>query len=200
MTPENYTQSDWASLLTAMAEDLRQARDSPHDRDEPLWQEIRRRLLAHALYLERGSTAARADVDDVVQNVLVKLQRPEVLNELLRKRAPGGYIAIMVRNALIDVIRHHQRDQSSLDRYRHDYSSSSEEDAEEDDEQRLSQLRRIVSRLPLDDQALLRERFWKNMSIKAMAESAGVKYSTVAVRLFRLLRRLHRELDGNKCP
>lgn len=195
MSGREYRDVSWAQLVALLAGDLRQAKEHHREPTDALWLEVRRRLIVQTLYVMRVSPDLRREVDDIVHDLLLKLQREETLDNLRHKKAPGGYIAMMVRNAVIDLARRSQREHATLLLYGH--ASLAPEVEPTDHDALVRRLERALTKLSDSERQLLGQRFWENLSIGEIAAAAGLSYSAVAVRLFRLLKRLRRELEGS---
>lgn len=183
------THDEWATLLEALEDDLLGRGGGAAPGDERAWRELRREVeRAGRLY------ASRDDLDDVVQNVLVKLQSPDALRRLRAARAPAGYLVVMVRNASTDVIR---RRVAQLDAAAIETPVVAAEGAAAafDRLERAAALRDALARLSDGDRLLLRLRFWQGLTIADIAGRLALPYSTVAVRLFRAQRRLRADLE-----
>jgi RNA polymerase sigma factor (sigma-70 family) len=184
---------DWDWLLAQLENERAQTRRGAPSTlaDEDAWEELSQRIRRLGRLF-----VGREDLDDLAQNVLIKLQSPDVLRRLRSARAPSGYLAVMVRHAAIDFIR---RRATSRDAAEPIEGGSEDLNAVLyglDHEKRLVVLRKVVARLSDADRLLLQLRFWDEMSIAGIARQFGMPYSTVAVRLFRMLRRLRADLDG----
>jgi RNA polymerase sigma factor (sigma-70 family) len=58
----------------------------------------------------------------------------------------------------------------------------------------VAALTELIARLEPEDRRLLQLRFWDGLTIGEIAAELGEKYSTISVRLFRLIRRLGMQL------
>jgi RNA polymerase sigma-70 factor (ECF subfamily) len=126
-----------------------------------------------------------------VQTVLLKLQSRETLRRLRAARAPLGYLTTMLRSALVDQVRRNARDPVGLEGDYVDVDTRSPL-AQMEDAREARRLYAALARLAPADRLLLDMRFWDGLSIGEMAEQMRLPYSTVAVRLFRIIRRLRR--------
>ena len=68
--------------------------------DDDAWEALRVYLRQTAQRIVK-----RDDADDVVQTVLLKLQGPGALRRLRAAGSPRGYLAVMIRNAYVDLLR-----------------------------------------------------------------------------------------------
>jgi RNA polymerase sigma factor (sigma-70 family) len=187
------TSGEWHQLLTTLEQALGpQAEGAPPSAaGERAWKTLRRQTEEAArLYVSRD------DLDDVVQNVLVKLLSPDARRRLRAARAPARYLTVMVRNAATDLIRRRAARVPDPDRLE---ASRTEGDLliqRLDAEQRAAALRQAIASLSDAERLLLRLRFWDDLSIAEIAGRLGMRYSAVAVRLFRAQRRLRSALGG----
>src|ERR1051325_2981957 len=161
--------------------------------DEEAWRTMSEVLWSRARVLPFSHSGLQAaDVQDLVQNVLLKLQSMTTMRRVRAARSIEGYLVVMLRNAANDVVRRRQFERKL-------FRSFEEEEAPEDRTvshpryvkaaEDASVLRDALESLEADDQKLLQLRFWRNMSITDIAAETGVSYSATAVRLFRILHR-----------
>jgi len=183
---------DWDRLLAELASERarRRAAGASTPASDEAWEELGRRVRGIGRFF-----VTRDDLDDLVQEVLMKLQSPGVLRRLRAARAPAGYLAVMVRHAATDLIRRRAAPLGTTQRVEEGARDLSTVLEGLDREKRVAALRQVVARLSDGDRLLLRLRFWEEMSMADIARRLGVPYSTVAVRLFRMLRRLRIELE-----
>jgi RNA polymerase sigma factor (sigma-70 family) len=184
--------SDWAHLLVLLDAEVR-SRSASHlvlDQDE-IWLEVSRRVRGIAERIL--SELPREDLEDVIQAVLLKLQSLHVIEQVRAARFPMGYVMVMIRNTAHDLARQQVTERDALQRLGKHFvesfvSQALEEPAPED---RLSM---ELFRLSDEEREILRLRFWEGLKIGEIAARRGGSYSAVAVRLFRLLRRLEDRL------
>jgi RNA polymerase sigma factor (sigma-70 family) len=153
--------------------------------DDP-WDEMRSQLELLASRLGHA-----AEIEDAIQTVLLRLQSLLVLERLKASRQPAGYLVVMLRNALRDEYRRRSKPGTLVS-----WPSADVEDTTAEDVLVVRERRRAVSnalaQLQPAERELLRLRFWKDLSIAQIARQQGLPYSTVAVRMFRLLDKLRR--------
>jgi RNA polymerase sigma-70 factor (ECF subfamily) len=189
---------EWNSLLTRLRDDLEaRNRGDTSETDEQAWREVLKRVLRYSQIL---SARARLDPDsalEIAQEILIKLQNPATLRRLRVAGSPDGYLFVIVRNEVINTLRRKRRAISSEVALTEDLISAYDPTREKVRSDQAEQLRRALRSLRPEDQQLLQMRFWQKMNITEIARSTGLKYSTVAVRLFRILKNLRERLGPN---
>jgi RNA polymerase sigma factor (sigma-70 family) len=179
---------DWYDLLDRLAERQRQ-----HSSDEA-WAEFLRRLWRMArLFVDRDQ------IDDLVQLVALKIISGDTLVRMRAARSPEGYAFIMVRNASVDLERRLSRERLHTQigtLVIPDPAPTQEQVMQQDLQQ--TELQAALEELSDSERVLVVLRFWENLSIAEIAKRLEVPYSTVAMRMFRLLGRLRSRLglDG----
>jgi RNA polymerase sigma-70 factor (ECF subfamily) len=188
-------QDDWSSLVDRLLAEVRGRPASPQrPSEDTAWSDLRGRLHRMARLLVDDE-----NVDDVVQAVALKLQTADALARMRAARSPEGYAFVMVRHAAIDLERRRSHESGSLSLDSHDAPDPAPaQDLVLERRLRQDQLKLALDGLADSDRLLVRLRFWENLSIAQIAARLGMPYSTVAVRMFRLLRRLRSRLglDG----
>lgn len=197
------TSSTWAELLLQVdqAVNRRDSSKTSDVDDERLWVEVRsrieraaKRLLATWPNLSRDDTAA-----DMTQTLLLRLQEPKLVERLRSLTTPEGYIVVALRNDILSLARRQQAEREITAELglidpaggKPDLSPDSSWKARED----LQALRTAVEHLPALERRLLDMRFRQGLSIGVIATRHAMSYSAVAVRLFRVLRKLRVELS-----
>ena len=192
----------WPDLLRRLHADL-EARSRPHGpvRDEEAWHELRIRVRKHAEQaLSRRQNIPDLDIDDIVQSVLLKLQSSQSLDRLRAAKFHVGYLIVMVRNAANDLTRRRTLESESvtiLERAIREPEGVYQHLAQQ---QAWQALARELGRLSSSEKALISMRFWQDLRISDIAKNLGLPYSRVAVRLFRLLRRLEKRMQAAGGP
>ena len=186
---------DWAELISRLELEVLQRTSVPPTRERVNnpWAEMRVRLhnVARAL-------VPPADAEDVVQTVLLHLQIPETFRRLKASRSPRGYAAVMVRNAIVDLAR--RRSRSLREEHKWAEVGIVEPDEELYALRRSATVAEMLEELAESERELLRLRFWEGVSMAEIARRLDLPYSTVAVRMFRLLRRLRERLEPTVPP
>jgi RNA polymerase sigma factor (sigma-70 family) len=183
-------EESWAGLVSRLEADLRaRAAGDASRRDDEAWESAARFLREYGRALSRTHPDLQQhDIDDLAQDVLLKLQSLRTLQRLKAAGSPAGYLAVMLRNAATDLLRQRQR--------RIEQAVSDELPAPDTSEAETAvsnRLRKALHSLGPEERNLLRMRFWRSLSIAQIAEASNSTYSATAVRLFRLLHKL-REL------
>jgi RNA polymerase sigma-70 factor (ECF subfamily) len=185
-------------LLNRLEKDLR-SRGQPqpgYQEDRSAWESLEQVVRALSLNLLSPRWGLnREDVEDAVQQVLLKFQS---LDTLRRARSAGnaeGYITVMLKNAAIDIVRRREHERKLFRPLDVDIPQLGESEISSAEEDRQARMREELRTLPSEDRALLRMRFWRNMSIAQIAQETGLTYSATAVRLFRILHRMRARID-----
>ena len=187
----------WAVLISRLEADLRaRAAGDASRRDDAAWETAARFLREYGQSLSRTfPDLQKHEVDDLVQDVLLKLQSLRTLKRLKAAGSPAGYIAVMLRNAATDFLRQRQqRIEQALD------DELPAPETTEEDATVSERLRKALLSLSPEERNLLRMRFWRGLSIAQIAEASNAMYSATAVRLFRILHKLRVRLQGGKSP
>jgi|SRR5215213_1080217 len=181
----------WSDLLARLQADLEARAGSLDVSDDEVWQESRKRIRQYAqrVLAERHSIHPE-DVDDIVQAVLLKLQLPRTLERLHAARSPLGYLVVMIRNAANDMARRRTVELESSAFLEQAISGLEEIHGPLEMQQAREWLAGEIRLLKPGERALIYMRFWQGFQISQIAEKMGVPYSRVAVRLFRLMRKL----------
>lgn len=197
----NEPDPSWADLLARLESDLESRPEAGPGaaKDEPAWGELLRRVryYAHAVLQSRVDISVE-DREDIAQGVLLKLQSRQALRRVRLSRSPPGYVVAMIRNAANDLSRRERVERTSLGRLQLEALLEAAEHVAEKQDERIAALRKELLLLRPADRTLLRLRFWKKLSFAQIAEELQVPYSTVAVRMFRLLRVLRERLNEQR--
>jgi len=188
-------EENWAALVPRLEADLRaRAAADPSGIDDDAWGAAALLLRAYGRVLHRTQQGLRTEeVDDLVQDALVKLQSLRTLQRLKAAGSPAGYVAVMLRNAAMDLLRKRQRGVEVT--LSDELAAPHTQEAELMAPERSEQLRRALLSLSPEERNVLRMRFWRGLSIALIAEASDATYSATAVRLFRILRKLRERLD-----
>lgn len=187
----------WKDLIPRLERDLL-ARDRSLDEanlDEAAWASAERLLRIYARAL-RGSASILSveDVNDVVQDVIVKLQSRQTMRRLRVAGSPAGYVAVMVRNAMTDLVRRRAREIALVHPIDETTPARTSDQTETQESEAMLRMKAVLRLLKPEDRYLLRLRFWKNMTINEISETLGISYSAAAVRLFRIMSELRNAL------
>lgn len=152
---------------------------------ERAWSEIHRRLTSLARMARRGVPGLTdEDCEDLVHHLLVRLRvEPRFAKAVREATSAYAYLMRVVRNTAIDFLRK-RRHLVPLEASRR-VTVLPEADL---------LIAAVVDALPQDERDLLRKRYWENMTIAEIAAEAGLSYSTVAKRLFRIVDHLRNRM------
>jgi RNA polymerase sigma factor (sigma-70 family) len=187
----------WEDLIDRLEKDIvaRQNPDRPGSRDEDAW------TMAADLLSRRGRALLRAqlnlipdEVDDVIQDVLFKLQSLDTMRRVRAARSPEGYLTAMMRNTARDRLRRRRVARDLMIELAGDDPASTAVEIPPLLNDRSRRIRNVVASFTPEDRKLLQMRFWRSMTIQEMAEALDISYSAVAVRLFRVLKKLEKTL------
>jgi RNA polymerase sigma factor (sigma-70 family) len=195
--------SVWDDLIARLESDIcaRSKSTVASDTDERAWEEARSLIRSYAHVLGALRIGIRPeDVEDIVQDVLLKLHSLDSLRRLRLAGSPSGYIVVMVRNAAYDLVRAQVRESTFLRQLAREPSASSSEEATSPADGVTLRLQQEMQLLTQEERALLRMRFWRSMTIKDISKETGDAYSAVAVKMFRLLKRLRDRLERPDTP
>ena len=176
------TQEWWDELLETLERDLTHGKGP---RDAWAWSALNDEVRAIALpVFRRFQGSALIDADDLAQEVLLRLQSVTVIRRVRAARSSEGYISVIMQNILRDHFRRaqfHERWRAAAELLPETGAAQSEE---------LITLGEVIARLEPEERQLLHLRFWEGLTIGEIAERLGENYSTISVRLFRLIRRV----------
>jgi len=188
---------EWDSLLTRLNDDLEaRNRGDISNTDEEAWKEVQRRVLRYSQMLSRRAQLEPDTAIDIAQEILLKLQNPATLRRLKAAGARDGYLFVIVRNQVLDTLRRNRKAVSAEVPLTEELISAYEVGQEQSSTDRAERLSIALKSLRSKDRALLQMRFWQELSIAQIAQKTGLKYSTVAVRLFRVLKNLREKLGA----
>jgi RNA polymerase sigma factor (sigma-70 family) len=181
------SQEWWNGLLAALERDLTKGQGS---RDSKAWSTLDQEVRAIALPIfRRYHGNPDLDADDLVQEVLLRLQSVKVLRRVRAARTAEGYIAVVMQN----ILRDHFRRAQFYERWR--AAAQEVPGTEPASREELITLRETIARLEPHERRLLQLRFWDGLSIAEISERLGEKYSTISVRLFRLIQRVGAQMS-----
>lgn len=187
----------WPSLLAVLEGDLVERERAEHNEThgDPYWREAGRRIHELAgLLLRARQDIGDDDIADIVQGLLLQLQELEALRRLRETRSPESYLAVSLRNAANDLAKRGERERRAMARLGLEEAVNAIEQDAESEAEGAARLREELRRLAPSDRMLVAMRFWKGMGIHEIARELDEPYSRVAVRMFRLVRRLRDRL------
>ncbi len=182
----------WHQLIARVKADL--AAGAPH-RDEEAWRELAVRIQRLARLASLSSESSVASAEDLAQELLVEIQTTRLIDQLAASHSPTAYLMTKLRNRGLDLVRKRLRSESALARFPRPLQPD-DEGTDEDRDDLYEALGARLRKLQREERELLRQRFWQGLSIREIADHRQEPYSRVAVRLFRLIRRLAQSLDG----
>lgn len=202
--PEDMT---WQDLIGRLERDLeeRDRSGDPIRRDNDAWEELVRRIRDYARMLVRWSpNSSLEDAQDLTQDILLRFQTKQGLEQFRKVRSPTMYFIRVVRNAAIDATRRHRRRERSLKQFWEEVLSPTALESTDETtkatyggDDGLDRLRVVLKNLTEEEQHLLKLRFWDDLSVAEIANRLRLSYSAVGVRFFRLFGRLRLELKGD---
>ena len=131
-------------------------------------------------------TGSRADAEDVLQTVFLRVLRTEPDAAACR---PAAYFRRAAVNAAVDLLRRQAVHAEST------YDDQAPHAATEPSLLLKEQLRRAIATLETDDAALFLLRYVEGLSNQELADEFGLEKNNVAVRLHRIRLRLQAELE-----
>jgi len=217
---------DWAELVQRLARDLLRQRASAQPRgsararrlaaerrDSEAWSLLLRRLTIYAkanalTRIKTGDQSLADTLEDTVQDVIKRFAdwTTHALRRLRKSRVPALYAMAVVRNTATDAVRQRaKRREESLEAHTPEIAAPEARDLEGEtavsSDARVrahAKMREILAGLEPSDRELLRLRFEKELTIAEIARITGTKYSTAAVSLHRLVRRLRQRFGEFK--
>lgn len=159
---------NWTELLARLEADLQARKGDATAADEDAWQTLAQ-VLSHQAGVLRASYSdlQTQDIEDLVHDVLLKLQSTDAMRRLRAARSVEGYLFVTLRNAATDLLRRKSKVLIGGD---------------------------ILESLDDEDRQLFEKRFSQNMSIADIATDTNTSYSFVAAKLFKMLSRLRLQL------
>ncbi|MGC2695540.1 MAG: sigma-70 family RNA polymerase sigma factor [Candidatus Angelobacter sp.] len=191
-------QLNWPDLLERLEADRNSKLQSSgsQSEDKIAWESLEqavRSLSQHLLSPRWG--LARDDVEDILQQILLKFQSLETLRRVRSAGNAEGYIAVMLKNAAMDILRRREVERKLFRPLDTELPQSGSNEISDRSDDRRADLKEELRLLPAEDRALLRMRFWRNMSIQQIARETGLTYSAAAVRLFRIVHRMRAHME-----
>ena len=188
----------WDDLLFRLENDLR-ARESADLSllDDEAWEIAAQLLRSRARILALSHSGLQpADVEDLVQGVLLKIQSAVTIRRVRAARSTEGYVFVMLRNAAHDLVRRRQLERNLFSPLEEGVDEPALEPRYVEQTEAAWVIGEVLQSVGDSDRELLQMRFWRNMTIAEIANGTGMSYSTTAVRLFRILHRLRDQLNS----
>jgi RNA polymerase sigma factor (sigma-70 family) len=185
----------WTQLVPRLEADLRaRASGNVAERDDDAWAAATSLIRWHGRVLARSHALDWAAIDDIVQEVLLKLQSPQTLLRLKRAGSAAGYVAVVIRNAATDHVRRQRKILDLEGILAEDLRTATDEGADSPQREQTGKLHIALQSLRRDELILLKMRFWENLSITQISKALDTSYSAIAVRFFRIFRKLREEM------
>ena len=196
----NYRDYSWEELVSLLRQSLaKRSRRLPEEEgtDKQVWQETFERIsrLSRRVLGRTGADTWPCDIEDITQQVMLKLQSYRILERLSDVKSVTGYLVVTLRNEARNVARKSSHDKVLY----HELGSRQSLKSDLSDDNSLQDgLKKALASLSEEDRKLLHLKFWEDQSIQEIADSLGIRYSTAAVRLLRLVRKLGEKMDGER--
>lgn len=160
------------------------------------WSELLQWLRLYGLTAVRRSMSSLSvvDIEDVIQETILKLQKEKALMTIQSAKDPQRYLGRMVRNAAVDRLRQISRDRKGMIEVLRDGATAEDPREALSRQSLIRKLGEEMSLLSEEERKLLQMVYWQGLSIKDAADKLGEKYSTVATRLFRSVKKLRDRL------
>lgn len=150
---------------------------------EAAWASFRDRVEHLVVAILAGYPNAAVEAADLTQDIMVKLQDPRKLAMARATRDPEAYLAVVIRNAIVDALRRQEVERSVAGEWRPHEGAAA-------DPAGAAVLSEILRDLEPEDRLLLHMRFEQDLTVPEIARRLGLTRSAVSVRLHRLLVRL----------
>lgn len=180
----------WRDLVERLQSDV--APDSSElsrPRDETAWGEARERVRRLAKLASVYLQLSLADSEDLCQGIMLDFQTTDLLRRLQGSASPAGYLLSTLRNRGRDLARYRGREHPLASEPRAPLIAEGWQ-ASDHQESQYAALEAALRSLSDQDRELIVMRFWKGMPVGRIAEQLHEPYSRVAVRLFRIRKRL----------
>ncbi len=190
---------DWKKLFGRLIEDVKSRHyfEKTGLPDTEAWEELLRWLRIYSRYslLILYPRLSTTDVEDILQDIILKLQSLETLKKVYDSRNIAFYLKTMIRNTGVDYYRRQKQHSNKIEQIIHEFGQIREPREERYDIWRIERLEKEMKLLSKEEKELLRMVYWEELNIGEIAQKMGVKYSAIATRLFRLLRKLKRQMN-----
>ncbi|HUP61819.1 MAG TPA: sigma-70 family RNA polymerase sigma factor [Thermoanaerobaculia bacterium] len=134
------------------------------------------------------------DVEDLVQEVLLRFMDSSAARRMAGEaHSPGPYIARMLRNAALDLLRKRERQQRLA--FAPEAAVVPDEVERLNDQIDMHRMVAVIRELSPEDQELIRLRFLEGRTLSEIAERHGIAVSTVFSRLRQILVSIRGKLD-----
>ena len=131
--------------------------------------------------------------EDLRQSILLKLQDAEVRQKLYNASTPHKYLARMVQNHAIDLLRRSRAERKVFHEFLRMRLKRRKPSVPNE---RVHKLQIQLAMLNSEERQLVEMRYGQNLSIEEIAEQLEITYSAAAVRLHRLKEKLRKGMEG----
>lgn len=185
--------ADGITPLRKLLEDVEYETEIGGANESHAWKDLYIQVCEACVIAARGRVPA-SDIDDMAQAVIEKILSKDTRERIKNVQSPEGYLRVLARNHAIDLIRLREKERQG----RLNYMESREAlniGAERFDKQKLRCLEFVLETLEGEERKLIVWRFWEDCSFVEISARLDIKYSTAAVRMFRLLRRVRAKME-----
>lgn len=170
---------EWEALIPRLGADLLASHGAGgRGGDEQAWEDAGQLLRARApsALLRHAGFVSPEDVEDLVQNVLVRLQSLKTIRRMKAGRSSEGYVSVILRNAAVDYGKRHRLPKSeSLTGHEHDPQIEGRGPRGLSPDEAVG-LAEALSRLSDDERSLIQMRFWQNLRIAEIANRTEARF------------------------
>ena len=188
---------DWSELIAELEIEVagRSLGLEPTPAGRAAWEEFVVRLRACGQVLKKyNPDLATADIDDAIEDLVVKYQDPAILRLMARNVAyHNSFFVSSLRNRITDEQRRRGRaSRREGDVARELYRSEDENVVDEatGDADRRARVESILTNLSANDRDLIEKRLFEGLSLVEIARIRGVPYGTLTSRWGRLMKHL----------
>ena len=179
----------WPELLTFVAGWLASQSGRTSSTASAVWAEVQQRLESYGTVVAITNPNFREeDIADAVGDILLRLQNPDFVARLREVKVHAGYFRRMIYRSVVDQERARRRETLAWQREPADPLPVPGDPLIEVLE--AARQRGLLDALPPEDRELLRLRFGLDWTVVQIAERLGIRVSTAASRIQRLLDRL----------
>ena len=152
--------------------------------------EVYRAFMADMYRLAFSYLRNPSDAENIVQDIFLRNYLSPPKNEESLK----SYLMSSVRNGCLDELRRRKREKETFESMAHDPSMNQSEDGS----RKAENLLLLIGRLPEKYGAVIRMRYYSDMSVKDISEALGITESNIKKRLERGKKMLKEMLEAKK--